>query len=100
MKDKNTIIISLIIFGLLVASILAAAVYPVYQIISELPADEEVVFSVCAPNAKRCEVKALATCLDCPGDGRPLPPVGRVCRLVGAEVLDCGKKYQRLEVRY
>lgn len=36
MKDKNSIITSLIIFGLLMVSILAAAVYPVYQIAADL----------------------------------------------------------------
>lgn len=89
----------MLILMLLGVSLLAGSVQT-FQIVSELPADEEVIFSLCSPSARACAVTVMATCLECPGDGKPLPPVGKVCRLVGASVLDCGGKYQRLEVRY
>ena len=94
MRTYKVMILMLLGVSLLVGSV------QTFQIVSELPADEEVIFSLCSPSARACSVTVMATCLDCPGDGKPLPPVGRVCRLVGNEVLDCGKKFQKLEIRY
>ena len=93
MRVYKMLILTLLGVSLLVGSV------QTFQIVSELPADEEVIFSLCSPSARACTVTVTATCLDCPGNGKPLPPVGKVCRLVGANVLDCGGRYQRLLVR-
>ena len=91
MKGKPIIVL------LLAAILLMACGWPQYKIVGKLDADEGPIYTVCVLNSGRCGATYYAEPI--PGTGR-MPPVGRTCKLVGPDRLDCGCWYADLRVSW